>query len=159
MASIHLFHLRKSRNYSLVFTVWTWDLYHRFWLLDPFSTKTNKKIIFATIEHLYFVIYENYNSNNKTPHIHMIIVKIRMKIYTKHVQLNLCDCKNDNNNDIDNDNDNNDNNIIMTIMIMTITRTTRTPAFWDTPAAPWLPILGIHIRSKVKTRQSQNYKF
>ena len=37
------------------------------------------------------------------------------------------------------------------------TRTTRTPAFWDT--APWLPILVIHIRSQVKTRQSQSYKF
>ena len=29
------------------------------------------------------------------------------------------------------------------------------PAFWETPAAPWLPILVIHIRSQVKTRQSQ----
>ena len=37
------------------------------------------------------------------------------------------------------------------------TRTTRTPAFWDT--APWLPILVIHIRSQVKTRQSQSCKF
>ena len=37
------------------------------------------------------------------------------------------------------------------------TRTTRTPAFWD--IAPWLPILVIHIRSQVKTRQSQSYKF
>ena len=37
-----------------------------------------------------------------------------------------------------------------------ITRTTRTPAFWDTP---WLPTLVIHIRSQVKTRQSQGYKF
>ena len=27
------------------------------------------------------------------------------------------------------------------------------------PAAPWLPILVIHIRSHVKTRQSQSYKF
>ena len=27
------------------------------------------------------------------------------------------------------------------------------------PAAPWLPILVIHIRSQVKTRQSQSYKF
>ena len=36
------------------------------------------------------------------------------------------------------------------------TRTTRTPAFWDT--APWLPILVIHIRSQVKTRQSQSYQ-
>ena len=27
------------------------------------------------------------------------------------------------------------------------------------PAAPWLPILVIHIISKVKTRQSQSYKF
>ena len=39
------------------------------------------------------------------------------------------------------------------------TRRTRTPAFWDTPAAPWLPILVIHIRSQVKTRQSQIDKF
>ena len=38
------------------------------------------------------------------------------------------------------------------------TRTTRTPAFWDTPATPWLSILMIHIRSQVKTRQSQSYK-
>ena len=35
----------------------------------------------------------------------------------------------------------------------------RTPSFWDTPTAPWLPILVIHIRSQVKTRQSQSYKF
>ena len=27
------------------------------------------------------------------------------------------------------------------------------------PAAPWLPILVIHIRPQVKTRQSQSYKF
>ena len=27
------------------------------------------------------------------------------------------------------------------------------------PAAPWLPILVIHIRSQVKTTQSQSYKF
>ena len=27
------------------------------------------------------------------------------------------------------------------------------------PATPWLPILVIHIRSQVKTRQSQSYKF
>ena len=33
------------------------------------------------------------------------------------------------------------------------------PAFWDIPAAPWLPIRVIHIRSQVKTRQSQSYKF
>ena len=26
-------------------------------------------------------------------------------------------------------------------------------------AAPWLPTLGIHIRSQVKTKQSQSYKF
>ena len=26
------------------------------------------------------------------------------------------------------------------------------------PAAPWLPTLGIHINSQVKTRQSQSYK-
>ena len=41
----------------------------------------------------------------------------------------------------------------------TVTRTTRTPAFWDTLAASWLPILVIHIRSQVKTWQSQSYKF
>ena len=28
-----------------------------------------------------------------------------------------------------------------------------------TPATPWLPILVIHIRSHVKTTQSQSYKF
>ena len=40
------------------------------------------------------------------------------------------------------------------------TRTTRTPAFWDTLwVPPWLPILVIDIRSQVKTRQSQSYKF
>ena len=39
------------------------------------------------------------------------------------------------------------------------TGTTRTPVFWDTPSAPWLPILVIHIRCQVKTRQSQSYKF
>ena len=27
------------------------------------------------------------------------------------------------------------------------------------PAAPWLPILVIHIRPRVKTRQSQSYEF
>ena len=37
------------------------------------------------------------------------------------------------------------------------TRTTRTPVFWDTPTATWLPILVMHIRSQVKTKQS--YKF
>ena len=41
------------------------------------------------------------------------------------------------------------------------TRTTRTPAFCDTPSRPtithtWLPI---HIRSQVKRRQSQSYTF
>ena len=36
------------------------------------------------------------------------------------------------------------------------TRTTRKPAFWYTPAAPWLVI---HIRSQVRTKQSQSYKF
>ena len=41
--------------------------------------------------------------------------------------------------------------------IAVITRTTRMPAFWDTPVAPWLPM--IHIRSKVKIRQIQGYKF
>ena len=39
------------------------------------------------------------------------------------------------------------------------TRTTRMPTFWDTPTAPWLHILVIRIRSQVKTRQSQSYKF
>ena len=38
------------------------------------------------------------------------------------------------------------------------TRTTRMPTFWDTPAAPWLPKLMIHIRSHIITRQSQSYK-
>ena len=33
------------------------------------------------------------------------------------------------------------------------------PVFWDSPPAPWLPILVIHIRSQVKTRQIQSYKF
>ena len=33
---------------------------------------------------------------------------------------------------------------------------TRTPVFWDTPAAPWLPILVIHIRSHVITRVMVN---
>ena len=36
------------------------------------------------------------------------------------------------------------------------TRTTRMPAFWDTP---WLPILVIHIRFQVKRKQSQSCKF
>ena len=39
------------------------------------------------------------------------------------------------------------------------TRTTRTPEFWFIPRCPWLPILVNHIRSQVKTRQSQSYKF
>ena len=39
------------------------------------------------------------------------------------------------------------------------TRTTRIPAFWGYPTAPWLPILLYHIGSQVKTRQSQSYKF
>ena len=47
--------------------------------------------------------------------------------------------------------------------IPTITRTTRTPAFWDTPKShhptPWLSILVIHIRSQVKRRQSQGIFF
>ena len=38
------------------------------------------------------------------------------------------------------------------------TKTTGTPAFGDTPDAPWLPILVLHIRSQVKTRQSHSYK-
>ena len=45
------------------------------------------------------------------------------------------------------------------MVITIVTSTTRTPASWDTPAAPWLPILVVHIRSQAKTRQSQNYKF
>ena len=36
---------------------------------------------------------------------------------------------------------------------------TRTPAFWDTPRRLMITLLGIHIRSQVKTRQSQSYKF
>ena len=41
-----------------------------------------------------------------------------------------------------------------------LSRTTRMSAFWDTPTTtPWLPILVINIRSRVKTRQSQSYKF
>ena len=39
------------------------------------------------------------------------------------------------------------------------TRTTRTPAFWEIPVTPWLPILVIHIRSLVKRTQSQSHKF
>ena len=39
------------------------------------------------------------------------------------------------------------------------TRTTGTPAFWDAPRRPMITILVIHIRSQVKTRQSQSYKF
>ena len=50
------------------------------------------------------------------------------------------------------------NKYVNLCMNWTPTRTTRTPAYWDTPAAPWLPILVIHIRSQVKTRQSQSYK-
>ena len=40
------------------------------------------------------------------------------------------------------------------------TRTTRTPAFWDTPVAPWLPILVIHIKIQVKTNKvkASNFK-
>ena len=45
------------------------------------------------------------------------------------------------------------------MMITNSTRTNRTPAFRDTPAAPWLPILVIDIRSQIKRRQSQSYKF
>ena len=40
----------------------------------------------------------------------------------------------------------------------TKTRTTRMPVCSDTPRHPWLPILVIHIRSQVKTKQSQSYK-
>ena len=39
------------------------------------------------------------------------------------------------------------------------TKTTRTFSFWDTPTAPWLPILVIHIRSLLKPIDSQSYKF
>ena len=35
----------------------------------------------------------------------------------------------------------------------------RMPVFWDTPTAPWLLIPVIHIRTQVKTRQTQSYKF
>ena len=35
----------------------------------------------------------------------------------------------------------------------------RMPVFWDTPTAPWLLIPVIHIRTPVKTRQTQSYKF
>ena len=31
-----------------------------------------------------------------------------------------------------------------------LTRTTKTPAYWDTPTTPWLPILVIHISPKSK---------
>ena len=41
-------------------------------------------------------------------------------------------------------------NIVIYQLYVDITSTTRTPAFWDTPAAPWLPILVIHIRSQVE---------
>ena len=37
-------------------------------------------------------------------------------------------------------------------------RTTRTPAFWDTPRRPWLPILVIHVRFHVIKRPSQSHK-
>ena len=39
------------------------------------------------------------------------------------------------------------------------TSITGTPMFWGHPAAPLLPILLICVRSLVKTRQSQSYKF
>ena len=38
------------------------------------------------------------------------------------------------------------------------TKKTRMPTFWDTPDAPWLPILVIHIKTQVKTRQSYKLK-
>ena len=41
------------------------------------------------------------------------------------------------------------------MLIMLKTRTTRTPAFWDTPATPCLPWLVIHIRSQVKKTKSK----
>ena len=47
---------------------------------------------------------------------------------------------------------------ICTDFLQNRTKTTRTPVFWDTPCCPWLPILMIHIRSRVKTWQRQNYK-
>ena len=37
-------------------------------------------------------------------------------------------------------------------------KTSGTPAFGDSPDAPWLPILVLHIRSQVKTRQRHSYK-
>ena len=39
------------------------------------------------------------------------------------------------------------------VFIVSTFEKTRTTSFWDTPAAPWLTILLIHIRSQVKTRQ------
>ena len=42
--------------------------------------------------------------------------------------------------------------------MLTKTRTTRMPAFWDTPATSWLPTLVIPIRCQVKRKQSQSYK-
>ena len=42
--------------------------------------------------------------------------------------------------------------------MISLTRTARMPAFCDTPHHPWLHLLVIHIRSQIKTRQSQSYK-
>ena len=45
-------------------------------------------------------------------------------------------------------------------VIIEQTRTTRTPAFWDTPTAPWLPILVKKTKSKWQTwKKCQKYKF
>ena len=51
--------------------------------------------------------------------------------------------------------------IVKHLVAITVrTRTTRTPAFWDTPRRHMItPILVIHIRFQVKTRQSQSYTF
>ena len=46
---------------------------------------------------------------------------------------------------------------LWTVVIETIEiRTTRTPAFWDTPRRP---ILVVHIRPQVQRRQSESYTF
>ena len=45
-------------------------------------------------------------------------------------------------------------------VIIEQTRTTTTPAFWDTPTAPWLPILVKKTKSKWQTwKKCQKYKF
>ena len=42
--------------------------------------------------------------------------------------------------------------------ILIVTRTTRMPAFWDTPAAPWLPILTSDFKSKQDKVKVTNFK-